>query len=121
MALKRPAAYNACMRDDPPTPPLPPEREAYEPFPEQIPWDTPISELSNWWLLLTCQCMGSGHSAYPLRLMAARVGWDMTLRMVVPRLRCEKCGERPAEIWFVDDAAGDTGRFGAKTKRLRLA
>lgn len=96
----------------------PPERPPFEAFPAEIPLDTPISELG-WWLGLKCTtCDARGY--YPLRLMAANIGWDRTLRQIVPNLKCKSCGSRPAEVWLHQDAGGDHGRFGAKDSRLRL-
>lgn len=97
--------------------PFPPEGRAFEPFPAAIPWDTAIHELSNWWLRIECEC---GISCMPLRLLAARIGWDHTLRAIVPKLRCPKCRLRPSLVDLESDPGGDIGRAGHKVQRHRL-
>jgi hypothetical protein len=37
---------------------------------------------------------------YPLRLMAGRIGWEVTVAEMVPKLKCQKCGARPMEVWL---------------------
>ncbi len=97
--------------------PLPPAEGGIEQFPEHVPWGVPIFQMSNWWLTVNCIC---GEKQVPLRLLAARIGWRITLREVVPFLRCATCRERPSNVQLVDNPTGDNGRFGAKTKRLQL-
>ena len=107
------------MREHPDTPfPIPPQGEAFVRFPESVPWEAPIWTLP-WWLGIKCDC--GGGSTYPLRLMAAKIGWRNTLRQVVPRLKCKACGAPPSSVYLVDSPGGDTGRYGATEKRLRLA
>jgi hypothetical protein len=98
--------------------PFPPLEGAETRFPEQPPWDVPINRMSNWWLRLTCECGDSHHR--PLRLMSAELGWRLTLRQILPRLKCRTCGDRPSQVHLLDTPAGDTGRFGAKSQSLRL-
>jgi len=94
-------------RDDPPTRyPLPPE-DISGVLPPTIPWDTPIAELSSCWLAISCDCGTS--SLLPLRLMAAQRGWKLTLRSIVPRLRCKQCGGRPGRVVLTVTPAGDGG------------
>jgi hypothetical protein len=83
---------------------FPPEAPAVVPWPSEPPWDTPISELNALWLRIECDCGRS--SGYPLRLMAARLGWKRTLRTIVPKLICE-CGGRPSSVVLADRADGD--------------
>jgi hypothetical protein len=97
--------------------PIPPIDGALEQFPERVPWNTPIFQMSNWWLSVNCRC---GVKHVPLRLLSARIGWRITLREVVPFLRCSTCKERPANVQLCDKPDGDIGRFGAKSKRLQL-
>lgn len=96
--------------------PFPPRETALTKFPDTIPWDTPISQMANWWIKTRC---GGETGAYPLRLLAAERGWDLTLRDLVRRLVCEGTGERGA-LWLVDTPQGDRGRYGAKAKSLVL-
>ncbi len=96
--------------------PFPPRRGALERFPEFAPWDVPIFQMSDWWLAIEC----CGLSHFPLRLMAARFGWRLTLRQVVPRLRCKKCKGWPRGVVLMDGPEGEGGRFGAKSRLLRL-
>lgn len=106
------------MRDKIDTPfPMPPIEGAIEQFPDRVPWNTPIFQMSNWWLSVACQC---GEKHVPLRLMAAKIGWRITLREMVPFLRCSTCRQRPRNVQLVDNPGGDVGRFGSKTKRLQL-
>jgi hypothetical protein len=91
---------------------LPPNPEPWKPFPPEPPWDTPLVDLNGFWLKIVCAAHGT--TAYPLRLMAAEQGWDTTLRQIVPKLRCDKCGAVPASITLVSDAAGEAGRAGAR-------
>lgn len=97
--------------------PLPPAEGALDRFPDKAPWTTPIFEMSNWWLVVECKC---GQKQVPLRLMSAQIGWRITLREIVPFLRCSTCRQRPTNVQLVDNPTGDIGRFGAKTKRLQL-
>lgn len=93
---------------------FPPERDPYEVFPDMPPWDTPLVDLSNWWLEIRCVC--GRFSVYPLRLLAANVGWRKTLRQVVPLLKCDevRCRRRPETVRLVSDSGGERGRGGAK-------
>ncbi len=84
-----------------------------EQFPDQVPWSVPIFQMSNWWLTIDCRC---GEKKVPLRLLAARIGWRITLREIVPFLRCATCRERPSSVQLVDVPIGDIGKFSAKTK-----
>lgn len=96
--------------------PLPPERDPFEPFPDTIPWNTPISELQ-WWLEIGCSC---GETVkYPLRLMAAEQGWKLTLSAIVPRLRCSRCNSRPETVRLDEDGTGQAIRS-RTTKPLSL-
>lgn len=97
--------------------PLPPTEGGLDRFPERVPWTTPIFEMSNWWLTVDCSC---GEKQVPLRLLAARIGWRITLREIVPFLRCATCRERPLNVQLVDSPTGDIGKYGAKMKRLQL-
>lgn len=99
--------------------PFPPQGDPFAPFPQEIPWGAPISDLSNWWLERSCvSCRTSG--AYPLRLMAARHGWNITLRQIVEKAVCGQCKRRLSRLELVDDSGGDVGRAGAKTRRHDL-
>jgi hypothetical protein len=85
-----------------------------QPFPTEIPWDRPISEMSGWWL----EYRGDGRvGAYPLRLLAAQMGWNVTLRQLVPRIIAKR---KPTELYLVDTPQGEGGRYGAKALGLSL-
>lgn len=47
------------------------------------------------------------------------ISWRITLREIVPFLRCATCRQRPTNVQLVDDPSGDNGQFGAKMKRLQ--
>lgn len=86
----------------------PPDVQAVRPI--EPPWEIPLHMLAGLWLEGHCTC---GRRLYPLRLMAAEQGWNMTLRRVVPRLRCRICDERPDRLRLLDDpATGASGRIG---------
>lgn len=104
---------------DPDTPHgFPPERDPWEPFPAEIPWQVPISDMG-WWLEIVCVQHGTVHM--PLRLLAARLGWNRTLAEIVPKLKCQQCGRRPARVLLVSDSSGEHGRAGARVGRLDLS
>lgn len=88
---------------------LPPQRDPFEPFPTEIPWDTPISELG-WWLKITAEGVTT---VYPLRLMAARHGWKLTLRQAVAKLK-SKTGADPESVILMKDG----GMEFRKSRRL---
>lgn len=76
---------------------FPPERDPFERFPSEIPWDMPISEMG-WWLdVQTTQPFWAAR--LPLRLMAARYGWKLTLRDILPRLSRE--GRPPDRVLLI--------------------
>jgi hypothetical protein len=85
-----------------------------QPFPTEIPWDRPISEMSGWWLEYRT---GNNVGAYPLRLLAAQRGWNVTLRQIVPRIIAKR---NPDELYLVDTPQGEGGRYGAKALGLSL-
>lgn len=97
--------------------PFPPIEGAEVRFPEKPPLDVEIFRISNWWLRTTCSC---GDRHHPLRLMAAERGWRITLRQVVPLLKCQRCGERPSRVMLIDTPQGEGGRYGSTSNELRL-
>ena len=62
----------------------PPEGDAWPEFPDVIPWDREICDLSAFWLEVTCTC--ARMTLVPLRRLAGDVGWKRTLREIVPKL-----------------------------------
>ena len=100
-------------RRAPPIPDPPP------PFPADPPFAAGLADLAGWWLEVRCAC--GRRSFPPLRLMAARYGWQTPLGDLMPRLRCTKCRAPPATVDLVanpaDGASGNPGGHGA---RLRL-
>lgn len=95
---------------------LPPQRDPFEPFPTEIPWDAPLSEISGWWLDIHA---GDGSSVrYPLRLMAGEIGWTVTLRQAVDRLRRD--GKPPARVLLIAHGGLETKRPNAAGKWLVL-
>lgn len=94
------------MRGEPKTPyPFPPH-DIDSLFPEEVPWDLPIADLSRFSVEIACDCH-EGVTKYPLRLMAAELGWKRTLRTIVPKLRCKHCGARPLSVALIERANGD--------------
>lgn len=84
---------------------FPPQRDPYEPFPREIPWDTPISDISGFWLHIEG---AKSTTEYPLRLMAAQRGWNVTLREIVPRLKDEH--GPPLRVLLTDNGTVDFRR-----------
>jgi hypothetical protein len=60
------------------------------------PEPTPFSDWPDCKLELHC-CKGT--VVVPVRLLAARHG-DLTFARVLSRLRCDRCGDRPAEVYL---------------------
>ena len=119
MARQAEALGKTTMPDARKTPfPFPPLEGAEVRFPDAPPLDVEIARMSNWWLRLTCAC-GDTHT--PLRLLAAERGWRITLRRLVPKLRCKRCGERPASV-LLEDTPAENGYRSARqqVKTLRL-
>jgi hypothetical protein len=104
------------VRDPPSKYGFPPLRDTT--LPDSVPWNTPISELSGLWLLKDCP--DCGEAKVPLRKIAADRGWKLTLRTIVPRLRCGQCGNPLRSARLTDDAAGTDGRHGARPRYLDL-
>lgn len=68
--------------------------------------DTQVRDLVGRWLGVSC-VPPCPHLAYlPFKLLARTRG-HMKLRDVLPRLRCEGCGGRPARALLVDDPRDD--------------
>jgi hypothetical protein len=53
---------------------FPPDRDKPASLPAEVPWEAPIHELSGLWIARLCTCGRS--SLYPLRRMAADLGWQ---------------------------------------------
>jgi hypothetical protein len=83
------------------------------------PLDAQLSLLHGYWLETRCSCK---LSFMPLAKLSERAGASTRLGAVLPRLKCEKCGERPTEAALVDDpAAGASGvPFGRPQMRISL-
>jgi hypothetical protein len=85
-------------------------------MPAEVPWDVPISELPAFSLEIVC-CKGT--TVLPLRLVAARHGWELPLRTVVEHLTCDACKRAPESVTFVPRLNGD-GHSNGKRAGLRL-
>jgi hypothetical protein len=98
---------------------FPPERD--RDLPEAVPWDRPIHELTGLWLVIRCGGCGGG-TEVPLRLMAAEHGWNLTLRTIVPKLRCrvESCRARPSKVELVKNPADQGFKVGRPQRALNL-
>jgi hypothetical protein len=98
-------------------PPLPAVKPS---FPIEPPWSAGLAELSGLWLSVSCKC--TAHTGLPFRYLAAAHGWTTSLRDIVQRLKCRKCGERPSSVELVEDPTTDAvGVPNCGTKhRLRL-
>lgn len=83
------------------------------------PLDAPLSLLHDYWLQTRCRCK---LSYMPLARLSERAGPSTRLGEVLPRLKCQNCGERPSELMLVDDpAAGASGvPFGRAQMRIPL-
>lgn len=78
---------------------LPPAGDPFEPFPSEIPWDVPLSRM-HWWLEIE---QGSWSMRIGLRMLAAKHGWQLTLRDVLPRLK--RAGKPPDRVVLLKDGA----------------
>lgn len=98
----------------------PPAPAIAPPFPANAPWSTGLADLAHLWLDVRCAC--GAHSSLPFRYLAAVHGWKTPLSDVVGRLRCAKCGERPASVDLLDNPMlGASGvPSSGKGNRLRL-
>lgn len=96
---------------------FPPQPSQPASLPAAIPWKTPIHQLTGLWISRQCSCGSS--SLYPLRRMAADLGWQRTLADLVPAFRCRECGSREfLRLELVDDpTAGVDGAIGNVTRR----
>lgn len=56
-----------------------------------------LADLDGYWLELNC--CGAIH-LWPLRLLAHRQGGKQPLGVILPRLRCKKCGGPPAAAYL---------------------
>lgn len=90
-------------------------------LPAKIPWDTGIAELTGFCIEIACPDCGT--VSMPLRYLAARIGHKRTLRSIVPRLRCKKCGGRPSLVRLrrMNDAGGSADRQAAGLDLLARA
>lgn len=77
---------------------MPPLGDPFQPFPAEIPWDMPISEMTNWWLEINS---GQKTVRYPLRKMAGERGWQRTLREILPQLRDKDTGSAPDSVYLI--------------------
>lgn len=104
---------------------LPPAPDPWPVFPGVIPWDTPISELYNFWLEVRCSVC-SRATFIPFRRLAADIGWSRTIRDVVPHLSCaglatgKACGGPPALVLFVLETATSGTARSAPRKELQI-
>jgi hypothetical protein len=85
-------------RDDKTRYGLPPPPDPWAKFPTEIPWDRPLAELNSLWLDIRAEGLTT---KYPLRLMAAEQGWQVTLREAVDRLRSKQTGAAPDRVLLV--------------------
>lgn len=93
-------------RDDKTRYGLPPEGDPFEPFPTEVPWDRPISEMPRWWLHVTA--LGGSSARIPLRLLAGQYGWDKTLREIVPKL--SRAGVPPVRVLLISEGGLEISR-----------
>jgi len=77
----------------------------------------PLSELSAHWIGVACSC--NRMVRYPCKLLAKKVGQDVTLANVLRRLRCEYCKAKPRTAFLTDDPTG--GVTGEKAWQIELA
>jgi len=87
-------------------------------LPNAIPWDTGIADLTG--LCISLKCPTCGTVDVPLRYLAAHIGHKRTLRSIVPKLRCRRCGSRPDSVKLrrMNDHGG--GRPGYRASELDL-
>lgn len=88
------------------------------PLPAEVPWDTHIHLLSGLSIARTCSACNTVGGGYPIRLLAAELGWFLTLREIVPRLKCKGCGRRLTRLELADGRSD--GVPGSKRPSLDL-
>lgn len=103
------------MKQDRHPHPYPPDRGSA--FPRAVTGDEPIASLAGFWL--AADCATDGQVLLPLRLMSAKLGWNVPLRVVVDRLRCSKCGAAPTRVRLMERADGD-GKSVARGREIVL-
>lgn len=79
--------------------------------------ETPLTALSGWWLVTQCRCRTVSH---PCRLLAADHGARPAID-VARRLRCSRCGEKPAAHLDEDPRGGTTPGQGAYPPSRKVA
>lgn len=60
-----------------------------------------MDTLSVWsacWLETHCGCRGT--TLIPVKLLANRIGEDITFEALLRRLKCEKCGQHPSPVYL---------------------
>jgi hypothetical protein len=75
------------------------------------PLTTPLAGLGRCWLELRGCCRRIVF--VPLPLLAEKHGAGVLLRDVLPRLRCQECGGKPAVMALVERADGGPRRAGS--------
>jgi len=64
--------------------------------------DACLQDLRGWWLGVRCEPPRCHRVAYlPFKLLSRTRGRSR-LRDILPKLKCEGCGGRPAHVWVVD-------------------
>jgi hypothetical protein len=76
-------------------------------IPTEAPWDTPIGDMLDWWLEVSC-CQGNVRLS--LEAVAYNHGRGRTLRNVVDHLRCRECGRQPTGVRLLRNDAVQPGR-----------
>jgi hypothetical protein len=64
----------------------------------------PLSAVPDWWLELRCGCGRTVQS--PRRLLVREHGPAARAPELVARMRCERCGSRPAAAEWIDNPQG---------------
>jgi hypothetical protein len=62
----------------------------------------PVTELTAYWLGVSCTTNCNRTSYIPLKLLAAKRPGRLKLAAVVERLRCEHCKTPPSAVWITD-------------------
>src|ERR1700761_1371679 len=95
-----------------------PDLQISQQLPASIPWDTPIAEMTG--LSIEIQCIDHGTVDMPLRYLAAHIGHKRTLRTIVPKLKCRKCGSRPIRALLHQHNDAAVGAMERKARSLDL-
>jgi hypothetical protein len=82
-----------------------PEWVEPQPLPDD-PLQARLIDVSGWHVHAECPKCRAG-VVYPLRLAAAKAGWETTLGNFISKLKCKDDGTKPKTVRLMSDQIGD--------------